>query len=165
MGKAVSKSEYIIRPYMPLLLTFLSFSVVFVFLMCREIIVEARCEITTIICFTVSLIITLCFCIHWSISENGVCIRLLWIPIYTIPWDHITDAQVLKEWHMTKGSPTKQRGIIISVRPAPAFCQNTDRMDSFLVKNFLKVYIVFISPKTENEVAHYFQKYFPDFTN
>ena len=100
---------------------------------------------------------------HVAVTEKGLSIRFLYIPIYRIRWEKISTAQYIFSWKKRKyGSTVKGNGIFITLSSCPAFLPEIDELGLFLLKHPFNALFIQFSDKNKVEYVKAFREHYPN---
>lgn len=100
---------------------------------------------------------------HTAITEKGLQIRFLYIPIYRIRWNKISTAQYICSWKATeRGSEEKGNGIFITLPTCPAFIPEVDGLDMFRLKHPFSSFFIQFTEKNKRKYVSMFCHYYPN---
>ena len=109
------------------------------------------------------LLVLLKTCVHYSLSEKGITVRLLWIPIRRIKWDKLSHAEYIFKW--ATGSSygnVRGQGIYVTLRGCPMFSPELDNPGLFTLKHPLGSFLIRFTPKHQKQYVDVFLHYYPD---
>ena len=102
-------------------------------------------------------------CFHYGITEKGLSIRFLYIPLFLIRWEKISTAQYICSWRNGRsGSEEKGYGIFVTLGSSPAFLPEIDGLGMFLLKHPFRAFFIRFTAKKRVEYVKAFRKHYPD---
>ena len=103
----------------------------------------------------------LCSLIHHTISEEGLVICFLNIPLRVVLWNQIRHATYLYAWIHTETRMDYGQIIVVSFAGCPRFFYETDSLYSYLPKHPFGATCIWLPPHDVSRYTEVFQSYFP----
>jgi len=106
------------------------------------------------------------FGFHMTLSDYGILIRFLGIPIRKILWEQINSATYIYNWYPTKlaKEPMTGQGILILLSNQFDFCPDMDCLTSFLLRHPRQAFFVLMTPLGQKRYVEAFQRFYPQLT-
>lgn len=97
----------------------------------------------------------------WEISEKGITVYFILIPVRRILWNQVDTAEYIYKW--SNGVITeKGQGIFITLKGCPCFSPEVDALDLFQLKNPFGSLFMRFTPTHQKRYIETFQHYFPN---
>ena len=99
--------------------------------------------------------------IHHSLSERGLSIRFLGIPVRVIPWERIRHASYLHTWIETKDFVGQGQIIVVAFSGCPRFFYETDSLYGYLQRHLIGATCIWLPNHDVRQYTESFESHFP----
>lgn len=128
-----------------------------------------RVSFPFLLCLAVLIYCTVVSCVRYTISEVGLTIRLLWIPIRTFEWREVSYAVYSYAWKEAsrvryRYTPSVMRGhmIFVSLKYCPPYDPVADSRADFAFAHPLSFIAIQLPANCKDDFIAIFRGYFPE---
>ena len=111
----------------------------------------------------VSILLLIKTCVHYALSEKGITVRFLWLPIRRIKWDQLSHAEYIYKWATGSSyGSVRGQGIYVTLKGCPMFSPELDNPGLFTLKHPIGSFFIRFTPKHQKHYVDIFLHYYPD---
>ena len=111
----------------------------------------------------VSALLLIKTCVHYSLSEKGITVRFLLIPIRRIKWDQLSHAEYIYKWATGSSyGSVRGQGIFATLKGCSMFSPELDNPGLFTLKHPVGSFFIRFTPKHQMQYVDVFLYYYPD---
>lgn len=109
------------------------------------------------------ILIVLNSLLHCSMHEKGITIHFLWVPIYRIKWNRITEVRCIQAWQADPdGAKFSGNLLYFIVDNCVVFAPEIDGWLYFKLRHPLKAHFIRFSKRKKEKVIEAVQQWYPN---